>query len=188
MHPVLRKLEGGDRRSVGRSERVVADVLGNPDLFGVLVTGLSSENAILRMRAADAMEKISLMHPEYLWPHHDFLIEQAARSDQKEVRWHLAQMLPRLKLSATERLLVVNILLTYFADSSSIVKTCAMQALADLARQTPKLRPSIQAHLQELTAIGTPAMKARGRKLLAELKEESPTTITSGHRSTRRTL
>src|SRR3989338_90303 len=108
MHPVLRKLEGGARRSVGRSERVVADVLGNPDLFGVLVTGLSSENAILRMRAADAMEKISLMHPEYLWPHHDFLIEQAARSDQKEVRWHLAQMLPRLKLTSTERLLVVN--------------------------------------------------------------------------------
>jgi len=187
MHPILRKLEGGDRRYIGRSEQVVADVLGNPGLFGVLVTGLSADDAILRMRVADAMEKISLKHPEYLWPHHEFLIEQAARSGQKEVRWHLAQILPRLKLSAKEKLRVVDILLAYFADSSSIVKTFAMQALADIARQAPKLRPSILVHLQELTAIGTPAMKARGRKLLAEMKEPRLATTITGHRSTGRT-
>lgn len=187
MHPILRKLEGGDRRSIGCSGEVVADVLCNPNLFGVLVTGLSADDAILRMRAADAMEKISLKHPEYLWPHHDFLIEQAARSDQKKVRWHLAQMLPRLKLNDKEKRRVVGTLLTYFADSSSIVKTFAMQVLADIARQTPELRPSIRVQLRELTAIGTPAMRARGRKLLAEMKEpRSPTAIT-GHRPTRRT-
>lgn len=144
MHPILRKLEGGDRRSIGRSEQVVADVLCNPDLFGELVTGLSADNAILRMRAADEMGKISLKYPEYLRPHHGFLIEQAARSDQKEMRWHLAQMLPRLKLNDKEKRRVVDTLLTYFADSSSIVKTFAMQALADIARQTPKLRPLIR--------------------------------------------
>lgn len=170
MHAILHKLEGGDRRSIGRSEEVVSDVLKTPSLFGVLITGLSAEDAILRMRAADAMEKISAIHPEYLWPHKKFLIQLATSSSQKEMRWHLAQMLPRLKLNQNEKKQVVNILMAYFSDSSSIVKTLAMQALADIARATPELRPSVLVNLQELTLIGTPAMKARGRKLCAEMK------------------
>ncbi len=170
MRPILRKLEGGDRRSIGRSEEVVSDVLKNPALSGDLITGLSVTDAMVRMRAADAMEKISLVHPEYLWPYKSLLIQQAAISDQKEVRWHLAQVLPRLNLSQKERQQVVETLLSYFSDSSSIVKTFAMQAFADIARQSPKLRPSILVHLRELTASGTPAMKARGRKLLAEME------------------
>ena len=187
MHTILRKLTGGDRRSIGRSEQVVAEVLSNPELFGVLVTGLSDDDEIVRMRVADAMEKISLRHPAYLWPHHDFLIEQAVVSKQKEVRWHLAQMLPRLKLNDTEKRRVVDIMLGYLADSSSIVKTFAMQALADIARQMPALRPSIRAQLQELTAIGTPAMKARGRQLLAEMNDTGATTTRTGHGNAKRT-
>jgi len=50
------------------------------------------------------------------------------------------------------------------------VKTCAMQALADLTRQGPDLRPALLRQLQQLTVSGTPAMRARGRKLLGELK------------------
>lgn len=174
MHFLLHKLEGGDRRSIGKSEEVVANVLKNPDLFGILTAGLSADDAILRMRAADAMEKVSLIHPEYLHQHKKFLIQQAAQSDQKEVRWHLAQMLPRLKLDRVEKQQVIGILLTYFSDSSSILKTHSMQALADIARQTPELRQPVLRHLKELTRIGTPAMKARGRKLCTEMERMSP--------------
>ena len=174
MHPILIKLQGGDRRSVGRSEEVVADILGNPGLFSVLVEGLDADDPIVRMRAADAMEKITAFRPEYLAPHKKLLIALAAISREKEVRWHLAQMLPRLKLNRPELQHVVGILTEYFDDSSSIVKTLAMQALADIARQAPALRQPILFHLKELTLIGTPAMKARGRKLCAELEHSSP--------------
>lgn len=167
MHPMLRKLEGGDRRSIGRSAEVVSDVLADPGLFAILIDGLSAADAMVRMRAADAMEKVSLAHPEYLWPHKEVLIELARQSMQKEVRWHLAQVLPRLRLSDQERPQVVALLLSYFSDSSSIVKTFAMQALADIASQSPALGPSILRHLRELAVIGTPAMKARARKLFS---------------------
>jgi hypothetical protein len=50
---LLRKLEGGDRRSIGRSDEVVAEVLGQPTLFGALFAGLSVENPVVRARAAD---------------------------------------------------------------------------------------------------------------------------------------
>ncbi len=170
MHPLLKKLEGGDRRSIGRSGEVVSDVLKSPDLFAILVKGLDLADPLVRMRTSDAIEKISLKHPEYLRPHKKYLIEQAAESRQKEVRWHLAQILPRLSLNEGEESYLVDVLLTYFKDSSSIVKTFAMQALADIAVHNSKLRPTVLHHLRDLTETGTPAMKARGRKLLAQLE------------------
>ena len=81
----------------------------------------------------------------------------------------MAQLLPRIRWSPIERQQVLDILMGYLNDPSSIVKTFAMQALADLGRQAPELRPTVLVHLRELTATGTPAMKARGRKLLTEL-------------------
>jgi hypothetical protein len=63
---------------------------------------------------------------------------------------------------------VYDILIDYLRDSSSMVKTFAMQALADLTKQAPELRPAVLQQLKKLTVRGTPAMRARGRKLLAE--------------------
>ena len=168
MHPILRKLEGGNRRSIGRSNEVVTDVIANPMFFEAVFSGLQSDNAVLRARAADAVEKITVRHPEYLRPYKAKLIGRLARLDQKEVRWHVAQMLPRIQWNQSERQQVLDILMRYLNDESSIVKAFTMQALADLAEQAPELRPTVLLHLRELTAIGTPAMKARGRKLLAK--------------------
>lgn len=50
------------------------------------------------------------------------------------------------------------------------VKTNAMQALYDLAERHEALRSVVLLHIKELVDIGTPAMKARGKKLLARLK------------------
>jgi hypothetical protein len=169
MHPILSKLDGGDRRSIGRSNEVVADVLNDPGLFDGVFSGLLADNPLLRMRSADAIEKITVQHPEYLLPYKARLIEHIARIDQKEVRWHVAQMFSRVQWTQSERQQVLSVLMEYLNDRSSIVRTFAMQALADLARQAPELQPMALLHLRELTATGTPAMKARGRKLLAEM-------------------
>jgi hypothetical protein len=166
---ILRKLEGGDRRSTGRSNKIVAEVLASPELFGALFAGLSVDDPVIRARAADAVEKISVIHPEYLRPYRARLVGEYARCEQKEVRWHVAQMLPRLRWNIREQQQVYDILVDYLRDSSSIVKTFAMQALADLTRQAPKLRPAVLRRLLDATAHGTPAMRARGRKLLANL-------------------
>jgi HEAT repeat protein len=168
MHPILRKLEGGDRRSIGRSNEVVTEVIAHPELFEAVFSGLRSGDEVLRARAADALEKITLRHPEYLRPYKAQLVV-LARLDQKEVRWHVAQMLPRIRWNRRERRKVLDVLTQYLNDESRIVKTFTMQALAELARQMPKLRPAVLPRLRELTAAGTPAMKARGRKLLAKL-------------------
>ncbi len=168
---ILKKLEGGDRRSVGRSEEVAADVLADPALFGELFEGMLDANPLIRMRAADAVEKITVEHPEYLRPYKKKLTQQVAQIEQQEVRWHVAQLFSRLELSKAERRRVVGILSGYLKDKSKIVKTFAMQALADIAGQDAELRAPIIKKLETLTRTGSPAMKSRGRKLLAKLKQ-----------------
>ena len=170
MHPLLLKLTGKDRRSIGESNRVVAKVLADPGLFGVLFDGMLADDPLIRMRAADAVEKITLAHPEYLRSYKSKLIRQVAKVEQQEVRWHVALMFSRLTLTRKERRVVVGILLDYLKDESKIVKTFSMQALADIAEQDAVLRPSIVKLLEKLTRTGSPAMQSRGRKLLAKLK------------------
>jgi hypothetical protein len=167
---LLSALQGHDRRSIGRSNEVAQLVLRQPRLFAALIQGLWFPDPLVRMRAADAAEKVSVHKPDWLAPFKAELLGLMAETSEQELRWHLALMAPRLPLTALERRRVVALLNSYLDDRSSIVKTFAMQALADLASADASLRPSVTELLRQLTRSGTPAMKARGRKLLARLE------------------
>jgi hypothetical protein len=65
MEQLLDRLHGGDRRSIGRVPEVVAEVLGNPGLFGELITGMEHPDPVVRMRAADAAENVSADRSQY---------------------------------------------------------------------------------------------------------------------------
>jgi hypothetical protein len=169
MNALLRPLQGGDRRSIRGVVEVVRNVLENPKLFPDVFHGMSNADPLVRMRCADALEKITVEHPEYLDPYKQSIIELAQTAEQQEVRWHLAQLLSRLELNRPQRRRVVKILERYLTDRSSIVKTFAMQTLADMALRDAGLRGPIMKQLQTLTRTGTPAMKSRGRKLLARM-------------------
>ncbi len=170
---LLSKLAGGDRRSIGRANEVVAEVLANPRLFRSLFACLTAGDPVIRARAADAVEKISASRPHYLRPYRARLLGDLARCEQKEVRWHVAQMLPRLRWNRREQRRAYRVLLGYLSDASSIVKTFAMQALMDLSKQAPQLRSAVLDELKTVAARGTPAMRARGRKLLAKLSRRN---------------
>ena len=183
-------------------------MLQSPATFPELMQGLWSANPLVRMRAADAVEKISRERPELLRSYKKELLgllqetagERVFRAEadsrakarasgarkskavkkspavwseattDKEVRWHLAAIAARLPLNASERAMAVAALKNYLEDSSSIVRTFALQGLADLAEQAPDLLPEVIELLQQAARAGTPAMKARSRKLLARLE------------------
>lgn len=169
MHPLLQSLSGGDRRSVGEASSVVAAVLASPELISVLFQGIEIPEPVLRMRCADAIEKVTASRPELLVPHKEAILYRLSKVEQQEVRWHVAPMIARLSLTEAEETIAVTLLLGYTNDRSSIVRTMSMQALADIARRSRRLLPEIKRHIEELSMIGTPAMKARSRRLLEEL-------------------
>jgi hypothetical protein len=171
MRHLLKKLEGGDRRSIGRVAEVVRAVSENKALIEDLVQGLFVKNPLVRMRAADALEKVTAKHPEYLIPHKSKIIMLAATTDQQELRWHIAQMAPRLNLTSKETTKVTNILFDYLHDKSNIVVTFALQALADFAINNNTLRLRVMDVLEKIIQTGSPAVKNRGKKLLAQLTD-----------------
>lgn len=173
MVDVLSKLRGGDRRSIGKVDDVVSAVRKKPDLFKDLVTGLFEEDPVVRMRAADAMEKISLDNPKFLQPFKRKLIRLAKNSQQQELRWHIAQMIPRLKLTPKETATLTEILFDYLNDKSKIVVTFAMQALADLVIKEAIISTGVIRAIEKLIQTGSPAIQSRGKKILPKLKNLS---------------
>jgi hypothetical protein len=167
---VLRKLSGGDRRSIGRAPEVVRDVLRNPRLLAELLAGLAHGDAVVRLRAADALEKISRRRPEWLRSRRAWLLRLAGSSSEQEIRWHLAQMLPRLGLTRSQRAALVVVLDRYLTDESAIVRVSALQSLADLAVLDSSLRARALERVREGLREGGPAVKARARKLLRALE------------------
>jgi len=170
---ILTLLQGGNRRAIGRSDQVAAIVFKDPRLFTALIAGLWSDEPLVRMRAADATEKVTRRKHELLRPYKKELLGLMGEAKQQELRWHLAVIVPRLPLNPKERQLALSLLNNYLEDRSSIVKTCALQGLADLAQDDPSTRPKVLEILREAARSGTPAMKARSRKLLIHLERIS---------------
>ena len=164
-------LKVGDLRTTGKSDEVVKLALSRPLIFKEVVNAILTDDPGIRMRASDAAEKITQIHPEWLNPYKKLLLDKIARIKQQEVRWHTAQMLPRLKLTKTERKRVFGLLLTYLEDKSRIVKTSTMQALADIAIQDNTYLKEVNRLLRSLIKEGSPAVKARGKKLLLTLEK-----------------
>jgi hypothetical protein len=168
-------LRGGDRRSIGKSNQVVAQILKRPDRLAELIECMWSDDAIIRMRAADAVEKISVQSPALLAPFKAELLGCADETAQAEMRWHMALMLPRLPVTAGERERARVRLREYLSDRSSIVKTFALQGLTELAMGDAAREGEMIDLLQRVGRNGTPAMKARSRKLLLRLQKQQST-------------
>jgi HEAT repeat protein len=168
--PLTNLLKGTDKRSIGRANEVAALVLREPRRFPQLIGQLWSDDGVVRMRAADATEKISAKNPGLLKPFKAEFLGLLFEAEQKELRWHLAQMIPRLPLTKKERLRAAEGLRRYLKDTSSIVKTFALQGLTELARAEASLLSEISENLEAAERAGTSAMKARACKLLKTLR------------------
>ncbi|MEW6401019.1 MAG: hypothetical protein AB1649_04425 [Chloroflexota bacterium] len=171
MHSLLEKLTGGDFRSIGHSEEVAEAVRADPRLFAVLMSGLTAGNALVRMRAADAAEKVTAEHPDWLAPYKRYLLNEVTKIEQQEVRWHAATMFARLELTKAERTRVASILKTWLDDKSRIVQTMSLQALSDLSKRDSGLRSEVKRLIEEKVKSGSPSVKSRGKKLLKEMSE-----------------
>jgi hypothetical protein len=160
--------------SVGRAQEVAAIILAHPKKMSKLAECLWDEDPGVANRAADALERASFRQPPLAAPWKESLLGLLAEAAQNKLRWNLALIVPRLTLTAPECRRVAAILRIYLEDKSSIVKTCAMQGLAELTRQDSSLLPEVLDLLRILARSGTPAMRARGRILLRKLEAPNP--------------
>jgi hypothetical protein len=164
------ELSGGDLRSIGRSNAVVLQVHNQAD-FDALFHCLFSKNRLVVMRAADAVEKITITRPQYLQKHENELFQMCMVAKEKELKWHLALLLPRLSLLPHERAGAWKILTAWVKNknASRIERVNALQALFELSRNDQALAAELTMLLLALSAENLPSLNARIKILQKQL-------------------
>jgi hypothetical protein len=90
---------GGKTNSLGRSAEVLEAVLGNQDRLPELYDCLFADDAWVRMRAADCLEKVCRQHPNWVESYVDRMFSELTTSTQPSIQWHLAQIFAQVELT-----------------------------------------------------------------------------------------
>ncbi len=163
---LLELLAEGERKAVANSTAVARAVLANPAHVKVLVDALSSANATIVSHAAHALLTVFKKNPALLKPFASQLLK-AFKRDQWEVLEQLAKILPGLELPpAQQKTFVQRLEQVFYQGTSSIARTCALQALDDIAGRQKKWRATSDKAMKFALEEGTKAMQARARTLL----------------------
>ena len=144
---------------------MVEELAACPARFAELWACLTCLDPLVRMRAADALEKYSRDCPAAFDGYKDALLAQALDDGSAEVRWHLIAITSRLRLRPAEVRHFVRYLHDRLRnDASRIVKVTALQAAADLSGE-----PTVAAEIAEMLAFAEssawPSVAARARKI-----------------------
>ena len=159
-------LLGKDLRQVKQNHAVIKAVK-DQESFDALFSLVFSHECPLVMRAVDAVEKVTVKRPEFLKPHKEQLMNVLKSADHKELKWHIAQLIPRVDLTAAE-LADVRHIFSYWVlnkNESKIVRVNALQGLFDLSKMHPETLPDVNHALAVLEHEPIPSIQARIRKL-----------------------
>ncbi len=158
-------LSGGDLRSIGKGNMVVKGVNNQTD-FDELFKLLFHPDRKVLMRTADAIEKITIDRPYYLQKFKKKIVELFALANDKELKWHLALLAPRLNLAKTERLKIWQILTDWASQKgdSNIVRVNSLQGLYDLQILYPELENDFRLTVSKMQDENIPSINARLKK------------------------
>ena len=159
-------LKGGDLRSIGEVNQVVAQVNDQQtfdDLFKLLY---NTERKVV-MRAADAIEKITVKNPGFLRQHKDKILSLCDVAKHIELKWHLALLVSRLDLTKNEVRRIWQVLTIWATDNkeSKIVRVNSLQGLYNISYNNKELIRDFNLILRKVERENVPSINARLRKL-----------------------
>jgi hypothetical protein len=150
--------------SMGMVEAALS--VGGEGVCAELIRRLREKDKAIVERTARTLKKISEADGAALFGWRKALLDEAYRATDVRVQWNLTLVLGRLPLRERDKALVVDLMFERLRDRSGLNRTFALQALMDLSANDAALRRRLRPIVEEFVANGTPAMKARARKLL----------------------
>jgi len=131
-----------------------------------LVRRLRDEDKAVVERVARTLKKIAERDGAALYAWRKRLLEEAFRAGDVRVQWNLTIVLGKMPLKGADKSLAVELMFERLRDKSGLNRTMAMQALMDLSQEDEGLRARVMPIVRQSLEGGTPAMRARARKLL----------------------
>jgi hypothetical protein len=155
----------GPEAASGELVEAAFGVLGAAVCEGLVRQLRDGDKAVVE-RAARTLKKISERDAGALYAWRKTLLKEAFRAVDVRVQWNLSIVLGRLPLKGADKALAVELMFERLRDGSGLNRTMAMQALMDLSEGDAGLRARVLPLVRESLEGGTPAMRARARKLL----------------------
>lgn len=167
MEQFVKLLSGGDLLPIRRSNDDVLKVR-NDDDFDELFKCLSYKDRIVRLRAADTIEKTTLKYPSYLLKHKASLMDLFCTVMDKELKWHLVLLVPRLNLSEKEKEIVWQRLSAWALDTkeSKRVRASSIQAVYQIAESDHFYIRNFELLADQIKKEHIPSLNARIKKLI----------------------
>ena len=109
------RLSGSDIRSIGNVDSVISDIKNKHD-FDQLFLLLHSSDRVIAMHAADAIEKITRVHPGYLEGHEQAVATITLHAASKELQWHMVLLVPRITLYKEDQHAVIFKIIAWAKD------------------------------------------------------------------------
>lgn len=162
-------LAGGPKREL-RNSAVIDAVLTDPDRVDELFSCVFDDDAHVRMRASDALEKVCREQPSTVAPLTDPILTDMAASDQPSVQWHVAQLVSTLPLNNRQRRRGIDAVRRYLDTSGDwIVLTQSMRTMGLFAEHDESLRRTLMPRLDELGRDPRPAVARLAQKIHGQL-------------------
>lgn len=160
------QLSGSDLRSIAGSNDIVA-IVNSQEKFNGLFTGLYHPDRKIVMRTADAIEKITQKNSLFLQPHKTQILELAGKADHIELKWHLAQLLPRLDLTEPEFTTAWKCLAKWAGNTneSKIVRANSIEGLFHLLQIRKEMKQVFNKMVMKIINENIPSLNARIKKL-----------------------
>ncbi|HJP81842.1 MAG TPA: hypothetical protein VJ841_05595 [Candidatus Saccharimonadales bacterium] len=164
-------LVGGKANSLGRVNDVIERVLADQDRLEELYGCMFYGDAWVRMRAADAFEKICRVHPEWIAPYIDRIEKELSTSTQASIQWHLAQIYRQVELTDVQKRAAVRWLrhLLSTPEVDWIVAANAMDTLRQFVDEGTVLPKDFRPLLMIQREHRSNAVIKRANKYLAAL-------------------
>lgn len=162
----------GKTNSLGRSDEVVRAVLADPSTLDELYQCLYENDAWLRMRAIDSIEKVCRVHPEWLKPYIDRLFDEFGDHTQPSIQWHIAEIVTEVDLMPSQKVRAINWLVERLQDPAVdwIVAANCMNALVYFTNNDSFDKDELIPLLKKQQSHKSNSVVKRATKLLDALK------------------
>lgn len=162
---------GGKSNSLGRVNDVIEIVLHDKGRLKELYDCLLDDNAWVRMRAADAIEKICRQHPEWLVSYIDKFQAKFATNSQASIQWHLAQIYRQVDLTNEQKQNTISWLFDLLSNTEVdwIVAANAMDTLVQFTQDGNIPKEQTIAYIKIQQKHKSKSVVKRANKLLAAI-------------------
>lgn len=162
---------GGHANSLGRASEVIELVLDDPSRLEELYSCIFDDDAWVRMRAIDALEKICRVYPDWIVPYIDRFADELADTTQPSIQWHLAEIYGQVPLTDEQERFAITWLEERLStiEVDWIVAANSMKTLSGFVKAGKFPREEMADLLKIQRRHKSNAVQKRANKLLEEV-------------------